>query len=115
VWLCTLRPDGIPHVTPVWLVYEAGMWWIGTAERSVKVRNVLADARVSLALEDGDAPVVAEGVARCHRRDFPEHVVSRFAAKYGGWDITDPEQQPTGGRVLLDITVSRWLLSGVAR
>lgn len=115
VWLCTLRPDGSAHVTPVWFLYDAATWWISSAQRSVKVRNVLADARVSLALQDGDAPVVAEGVAHAHVREFPSRVVSGFAEKYGGWDITDPRQEPIGARVLLEVPVSRWLLSGVAR
>ena len=115
VWLSTLRPDGSPHTTPVWFVYDAATWWIGSAERSVKVRNVLADQRVSLALQDGDAPVVAEGLAHVRRSDFPDHVVRRFAAKYAGWDVADVRQQPAGPRVLLEIPVSRWLLSGVAR
>lgn len=115
MWLTTLRPDGSPHTTPVWFVHDAATWWIGTPERSVKVRNVLTDPRVSLALQDGDAPVVAEGLARVHRRDFPGQVVSRFAAKYAGWDVTDPQQPPSGPRVLLEIAVSRWLLAGAAR
>ncbi|MEU7799334.1 pyridoxamine 5'-phosphate oxidase family protein [Micromonospora arborensis] len=25
VWLCTLRRDGSPHLTPVWFVYLAGI------------------------------------------------------------------------------------------
>ncbi|MEU1841804.1 pyridoxamine 5'-phosphate oxidase family protein [Micromonospora chersina] len=33
-WLCTLRPDGSPHLTPVWLVYVGGTWWIGCDSRS---------------------------------------------------------------------------------
>ncbi|WP_262286823.1 pyridoxamine 5'-phosphate oxidase family protein [Micromonospora sp. MA102] len=24
-WLCTLRPDGSPHLTPVWFVYAGGL------------------------------------------------------------------------------------------
>jgi F420H(2)-dependent biliverdin reductase len=87
-WMCTLPPDGSPHVTPVWFVYRDGTWWIGSEERSVKVRNVSADHRVSLALDGGDAPVVAEGRARILRRDFAAEVVAAFAAKYDGWDVT---------------------------
>ena len=110
MWLCTLRRDGSPHVTPVWFVYADGTWWVGCDDRSVKARNVTADARVSLALEDGGAPVVAEGVAHVHR-DFPTEVVAAFAGKYGGWDV----RQREGERVLLEIPVRRWLLAGTAR
>ncbi|GAB3343739.1 pyridoxamine 5'-phosphate oxidase family protein [Micromonospora halotolerans] len=114
VWLCTLRRDGSPHVTPVWFVYADGVWWIGCDGRSVKARNVAADPRVSLALEDGAAPVVAEGVAHLRRGDFPTEVVEAFASKYGGWDVTEPVSQE-GDRVLLEIPVRRWLLAGTAQ
>jgi PPOX class probable F420-dependent enzyme len=113
-WLCTVRPDGSPHVTPVWFVYRAGVWWIGSGERNVKVRNVAAEPRVSLALEDGAAPVVAEGRARIHDRDFPAEIVTAFAAKYDGWDVA-AIVPPGGARVLLEIPVGRWLLAGAAQ
>lgn len=113
-WMCTLRPDGSPHLTPVWFVYRADVWWIGSGRRNVKVRNVVADPRVSLALEDGGAPVVAEGIARVHDRDFPEDIVAAFAEKYDGWDVT-AVVQPGGDRVLLEISVGRWLLAGAAQ
>ncbi|TDB76621.1 nitroreductase/quinone reductase family protein [Micromonospora sp. KC723] len=114
VWLCTVRRDGSPHVTPVWFVHHGRTWWIGCDGRSVKVRNVLANPRVSLALEDGTAPVVAEGLARVHRGDFPEAVVRAFAAKYQGWEVA-ATTRPDDTRVLLEIPVRRWLLAGSAQ
>ena len=114
VWLTTLRPDGSPHTTPVWFVHEPGTWWIGSGERNVKVRNLSLDPRVSLALPDGDHPVVAEGVAHVHRGGFPQHVVRGFAAKYGGWDTTVPAH-PGGAQVLVEVLVTRWLLTGAAQ
>ncbi|MEU9825610.1 TIGR03618 family F420-dependent PPOX class oxidoreductase [Micromonospora chersina] len=111
VWLCTVRRDGSPHVTPVWFVYADGIWWIGCDAGSVKARNLESDPRVSLALEDGAAPVVAEGVARLHRDDFPTTVVEAFASKYEGWDV----RERVGERVLLEVAVRRWLLAGTAQ
>ncbi|MDG4837670.1 pyridoxamine 5'-phosphate oxidase family protein [Micromonospora sp. WMMD967] len=114
VWLCTLRRDGSPHLTPVWFVYVDGTWWIGSGSRNVKVRNILEDPRVSLALEGGNAPVVAEGTARVHRDGFPDAVVEAFAGKYEGWDV-GRQVSPGGERVLLEIPVRRWLLAGTAQ
>lgn len=69
---------------------------------------------MSLALEGGDAPVVAEGDARVHRDGFPSPVVEAFASKYDGWDVS--RQVGLGSeRVLLEIPVRRWLLAGTAR
>jgi PPOX class probable F420-dependent enzyme len=114
VWLCTLRVDGSPHVTPVWFVYLGDTFWIGSGERNVKVRNVVHDPRVSLALEDGDEPVVAEGRARVHRGRLRTDVLAAISAKYDGWDA-GVEIEPFGPRVLIEVPVSRWLLTGTAQ
>ncbi|WLW54908.1 pyridoxamine 5'-phosphate oxidase family protein [Streptomyces sp. YU58] len=113
-WLCTVRPDGAPHVTPVWFVFRDDTWWIGTDGNSVKVRNIERFPRVSLTLEDGRFPVVAEGDAIPHRSPFPEAIRAAFAAKYDGWDASVP-YRPDGGRVLLEVPVRRWLLTGTAQ
>ncbi|MEU3625509.1 pyridoxamine 5'-phosphate oxidase [Amycolatopsis coloradensis] len=113
-WLCTLRADGSPHVTPVWFVYLGDVFWVSSGDRNVKVRNVAEDPRVSLALEDGDAPVVAEGLARVHREALREDVLAALAAKYDGWAAGE-EVEPFGARVLLEIPVKRWLLQGIAQ
>ncbi|MFE1103428.1 pyridoxamine 5'-phosphate oxidase family protein [Nocardiopsis alba] len=111
VWLCTSRADGSPHVVPVWFVHLGERWWIGASTRSVKVRNVLRDPRVSLALEDGDAPVVAQGRALV-REDFPEEVIAAFRDRYG----RDPRTPygPDPRRSLLEVAVTRWLMAGSA-
>ncbi|WP_405101207.1 pyridoxamine 5'-phosphate oxidase family protein [Micromonospora sp. NBC_01412] len=109
VWLCTVRPDGSPHVTPVWFLYRDGEWWIWTQERNRKTRNIVADPRVSLALPDGVYPVVAEGVVTILRSSFPEWAVDGFRRKYD-WDVAAPAG-PAGDNVLLRIAVSRWLMT----
>ncbi|MGW5557820.1 pyridoxamine 5'-phosphate oxidase family protein [Micromonospora sp. NPDC003944] len=114
IWLCTLRRDGSPHLTPVWFVYLSATFWVGCGSRSVKARNIANDPRVSLALEDGDAPVVAEGAAHLRRGDFPAPVVEAFVRKYDGWDV-GRQVGPDGERTLLEIPVRRWLLAGTAQ
>ncbi|MCD5350130.1 pyridoxamine 5'-phosphate oxidase family protein [Kineosporia mesophila] len=109
-WLCTLRPDGSPHVTPVWFVHLEGCWWIGSRATNVKVRNVQADPRVVLTLESIDEPVVAEGRAQVAQADeFPEAVVEAFQIKYG-WNpaTVDGSEAP---RVLLRVVTGRWLMA----
>lgn len=110
-WLCTVRPDGSAHVTPVWFVFSRSVWWVGTDGHAVKVRNVRHEPRVSLTLEDGRFPVVAEGDAGLETT-FPPEIVAAFAEKYE-WDVTEPTR-PGGSRVLLKIRVRRWLLAGSA-
>ena len=105
-FLCTVRPDGSPHQTPVWFVFTDPMWWVATAATNVKVRNVRDDPRVSIAVANPEAPVVAEGSAAIHPAPWPAEVVAAFASKYG-WDITD--NKPDGHRVLIGITMNRWV------
>ncbi|MFE3461953.1 pyridoxamine 5'-phosphate oxidase family protein [Nocardiopsis aegyptia] len=114
VWLCTLRRDGSPHVTPVWFAHLRDRWWISVGADSVKVRNAAADPRVSLALEDGDAPVVAEGRTTVHTSDFPPDVVAAFQERYD-YDIRVPFDWHGQDRALLEVNVTRWLLSGTAQ
>ncbi|GAA5156068.1 pyridoxamine 5'-phosphate oxidase family protein [Amycolatopsis dongchuanensis] len=109
IWLCTLRADGSPHLTPVWFVHLDGTFWIGSGARNVKVRNIERDPRVSLALEDGAAPMVAEGRARVHRGTLRQDVLTALATKYDGWDAA-AEIEPFGARVLIEVPVARWLL-----
>jgi hypothetical protein len=78
-----VRPGGSAHVTPVWFVYETSRWRIGADHSSIKVRNVQAEPRVSLALEDGRFPVVAEGDVSLIRHRFPSEVVTAFAVPVG--------------------------------
>ncbi|MET8555702.1 pyridoxamine 5'-phosphate oxidase family protein [Streptomyces sp. NPDC004959] len=113
VWLCTTRADGTPHVTPVWFVHHLDRWWIGSDERAVKVRNVWSAPTVSLALEDGDHPLVAEGTTRVLAAPFPPDIVAAFREKYD-WDVSAPRPH-AGARVLLEVRTRRWLLAGTAR
>jgi PPOX class probable F420-dependent enzyme len=110
-WCATVRPDGSPHLTPVWFVYRADTWWVCSAARNKKVRNLERNPRVALALEGGRAPAVAEGSAVVHREAFPAEVVAGFATKYG-WDVTAVASESP--LVLLEVPVTRWLLAGTA-
>jgi hypothetical protein len=98
VWLCTLRVDGSPHGHPGLVRLPRRYLSIGSGERNLKVR----DPRVSLALEHGDAPCVAEGRARVHRGTLREDVLGAISTKYGGWDV-GAEIEPFGPRVLLEV------------
>src|SRR5436190_10273583 len=63
IWLASVRPDGSPHLVPIWFVTHDGLIYICTDPESVKVRNLQHNERVSLALEDGSKPIIFEGSA----------------------------------------------------
>jgi F420H(2)-dependent biliverdin reductase len=105
VWFATVRPDGRPHLVPIWFVLEGDCWYVCTNADSVKARNLKANPAVTLALEDGDNPFVVEGQARSI--DVTTSLAQKFKAKYD-WDITSDDQYTQ----LIEVTVSRRLLGG---
>jgi F420H(2)-dependent biliverdin reductase len=105
VWFATVRPDGRPHLVPIWFVIEGERWYVCTSAGSVKARNLKANPSVALALEDGDHPYVVEGQARPVA--VTAGVAEKFMAKYD-WDITADSEYTQ----LIQVTVSRQLLGG---
>jgi PPOX class probable F420-dependent enzyme len=89
LWLATVRPDGSPHLVPIWFVWVAGKIYLCTGTDSVKVRNAKQNPRVSIALEDGSQPIVIEGLARPIEQ-ADSAVLAEFQRKYD-WDITSDE------------------------
>lgn len=108
VWMATTRPDGRPHLAPVWFVYTDARIWIGTGQGSVRVANLRADPRAAISLEDGDAPIVVEGTVAIHERERPPAVATAFAEKYG-WDITIDVDEDVGAVALLEFVPAKWL------
>ncbi len=89
LWLATVRPNGTPHLVPIWFVWLDGRIYLCTGADSVKVRNIQAQPYVSIALEDGSQPVVIEGRAHLIGQ-VARSVVEAFRSKYD-WDITTDE------------------------
>ena len=82
--LATVRPDGRPHVAPVWFVLDGDDVLFNTGERSVKGRAIAREPRVCLSVDDETPPfsfVVVEGVAEVSR-DLDEGL--RWATAIGG-------------------------------
>ena len=62
-WVATTRPDGRPHVVPVWGAFVDGALIFGTARKARKARNLAERPDVVVHLESGDETVILEGVA----------------------------------------------------
>jgi PPOX class probable F420-dependent enzyme len=92
LWLATVRPNGAPHLVPIWFVWVAGKIYLCTGADSVKARNLRQNPHVSIALEDGSKPIVIEGLARfAPIGAAPTPVIEAFTKKYD-WNIsTDSE------------------------
>jgi PPOX class probable F420-dependent enzyme len=93
-WLATRRPDGRPHVMPVWAIWHMGRLLFSSSRQSRKARNLSRDPRCVLTTEDPQNAVVVEGVAELiSRREDLEEFLDVENAKYGtsyGFDMVDP-------------------------
>ena len=112
--LVTIRPDGRPHIAPVWYIREGGRVKIMTFESSVKVRNIESNSKVALSVAtdghpyryvtlEGDAILTTENLEReverlCVHYEGPEH-----GAEY------TKELLAGSGMVVIDVTVRKTL------
>ena len=90
-WLTTVTPEGQPQTFPIWFLWEDGEALVYSDRRAKRNRNIAANPRVSLHLNDngrGGDVVVLEGVARIDDATPPVTAHAAYLAKYGAW-ITD--------------------------
>lgn len=89
-WFSSTRPDGRPHLAPIWHVVHAGCIYVVTRRTAVRAANIRANAAVSLALADTSNALIIEGVAR-PAAEMCDALRPLFLTKYD-WDIaTDAE------------------------
>ena len=91
-WIATTRPDGQPHLMPVWGVWLDETFYFSTGPRSRKARNLAADPRCVVCPERADEAVILEGVAeKIADPSLLRRVADAFSEKYQ-WDM-EPTQE----------------------
>jgi hypothetical protein len=87
-WLTTVRPDGKPHVAPVWGAWLDGGLYICTSERSRKARNFAQEPRCCVSIDSETLQIVIEGrVSRTSDEEAMRRVGETYGSKYG-WGMT---------------------------
>jgi PPOX class probable F420-dependent enzyme len=87
VWMSTVRPDGVPHLIPIWFSWDGEAILVASKPAAQKVRNIRANPVVMLALgkphEDFDVGLL-EG--RAELLDVPSSAVlpASHLSKYRG-------------------------------
>lgn len=83
-WVATSRPDGRPHVMPVWGIWVEGRFYFGTASDSRKARNLAENPAIAVHLESGDDVIILEGVVEQRMPDevLREKMNAESLAKY---------------------------------
>jgi PPOX class probable F420-dependent enzyme len=84
VWLSSVRPDGCPHIVPVWFTWDGEALVVFSKPGAQKVRNVRATHVVMLALGDADEDFdVGLIEARASVVDTPATLPEAHVRKYG--------------------------------
>lgn len=104
IWFASVRPDGRPHLSPVWFAWVGGYLYVSIDPQSVKSRNLDQNQNVVLALEDGLHPVICEGHAEILPQPWPEEALAVLNQKYE-WDLNEETQY----NQLVRISPDRWL------
>jgi nitroimidazol reductase NimA-like FMN-containing flavoprotein (pyridoxamine 5'-phosphate oxidase superfamily) len=84
-WLATTRPDGRPHVVPLDGLWLDDAWFFGGSAETVKYRNLKANPRAVVHLDDSERAVIVEG--HCEEIVPDERLAGRLSelskSKYG--------------------------------
>lgn len=82
-WLATVRPDGRPHIAPVWGVWMDNHLYFSTGLSTVKGCNLRANRHAALHLDNSEDVLIVEGTVEMIRDDVVrQRVDEAFAAKY---------------------------------
>ena len=114
--LATVRPDGRPHVTPVWLDFDGRDFMVATFRITQKLQNVSRKGFAALSIFTPEPPyrnVIVEGTARVGSpvdNVWRERVAIRYLGEHAGrvyvretadWDV-----------IAIHIRPTRWTSSG---
>jgi PPOX class probable F420-dependent enzyme len=113
LWLASVRPDGRPHLVPVWFLWEGETILLFSQPDSQKIRNLRQNPAVMVSLDSadrGEDVIVLEGIAELV--DDPEFTTSlpAYADKYAAL-LTDmgrtAETMATEYSQAIRITITR--------
>ena len=100
-WLCSVRPDGRPHVIPRWAVYVDGKIYYDGSPQTRHAQNIELNSQVAVHLESGDKVVILEGISTPAGKPDPElatRLVEAYRKKYAAQGYSpEPNQWDEGG------------------
>jgi PPOX class probable F420-dependent enzyme len=111
----TVRPDGRPHVVPIWFLLDGDTIVFTTGEGSIKAKNMRRDPHVSLCVDD-EHPLYSfatiEGTVTFS--DSPQELTiwaTRIASRYMGEHLAEQygKRNSGPGELLVRITPTKIL------
>ena len=104
-WVATTRPDGRPHLMPVWGAWHAGRLWFEGGAGARRARNLAIQPAITVAIHlPVDGAVVVEGTATRHLGVAPAladalaSAFAKYAAPPRGYRVNPAAwSDPAGG------------------
>lgn len=88
--VATVGADGMPHVAPLWFVWDGSALWLNSIVKSQRWADVVRDPRVSVVVDAGDDYTELRGVEISGRAE-PVGEVPR-SPEASDPDVTEPER-----------------------
>ena len=111
--LSTVRKNGLPHIAPVWFVWQDGKVFFTTMNTSIKAKNMINNSRVSFCTDEQSPPysfVVVEGDAKITRnhKDLLQWT-TRLASRCMGEENSEKigRRNCVEGMLLIEITPTK--------
>lgn len=113
VWLSTTRPDGLPHLVPVWFWWDGQSVLVFSKPEAVKVRSLRENPALMLALGDPDADfdvglLEARATVLSERVPVPEPMFAKYADRMAAIGL-DPSTFAETYRQAVRIAPTRFL------
>ena len=54
--IATVQPDGAPHVTPIWFIYEDGQVFVTPRAESTWLANIRREPRIAITIDENPHP-----------------------------------------------------------
>ena len=111
VWLSTVRPDGTPHLVPIWFTWDGEALIVFSKPHAQKVRNLRTNPRAMLALGEPDEDfdvVLADARVELidgHARELPPAHLRKYGARMAALGLTPDEFLATYSQVLRVVPV----------
>jgi PPOX class probable F420-dependent enzyme len=86
-WIATTRPDGRPHIAPVWGVWTDDTFIFETSSRSAKARNVAVNPSIVLHLDHTPTAVIVEGRAEIVEDETTKRAYARACTEKYDFDV----------------------------
>ena len=88
--VATVRPDGRPHVVPVWYLWEDGCFYFETSRSAVKANNLRSNPNIAITVDITEGGlrlryVILEGQATLiENKDTVKKLTERIYSRYVG-------------------------------